>query len=195
MVVSRLVERKGIGNTLEAMAELPDCNLVIAGGPPRDRLADDPEAVRLMDLADELRVGRRTCFLGQVGRAEIPPLMRSADAVVCVPWYEPFGIVPLEAMACGVPVVASAVGGLMDTVVHERTGLHVPPRRPDRVAAAVGRLRDHPGLARRLGRSGARRARERYGWDGIARSTLSVYEEVTRPAVGVRLRSARGAAR
>src|SRR4051812_2097423 len=164
VVVSRLVERKGIGNTIEAMAQLPGCHLVVAGGTLRDQLDNNPEAVRLTRLASKLNVGERTCFRGQVGRHDIPALMRSADAVVCVPWYEPFGIVPLEAMACGVPVIASAVGGLVDTVVHERTGLHVAPRRPDQVAEAVARLQNDPQLARRLGVAGAARARERYGW-------------------------------
>jgi D-inositol-3-phosphate glycosyltransferase len=195
LVVSRLVERKGIGNTLEAMAALAGCSLLVAGGPPRERLAEDREASRLIRLADELGVGTRTRFLGQVGRDGIPPLMRSADAVVCVPWYEPFGIVPLEAMACGVPVVASAVGGLVDTVVHERTGLHVPPRRPDRVAEAVSRLDNAPAFARRLGRAGARRARKGYGWDAIARSTLRIYEQLVEPVPRVRPLTARGVAR
>ena len=92
---------------------------------------------RLRAVAAAAGVADRVRFLGAVGRAEVPALLRSADAVVCVPWYEPFGIVPLEAMACGVPVVASAVGGLIDTVVDGVTGLLVPPRRPDRLAAAL----------------------------------------------------------
>ena len=71
-----------------------------------------------------------------------PAQLRSADIVVCAPWYEPFGIVPLEAMACGVPVIVSAVGGLTDSVVHGETGLHVPPRDPDAIASADGLLLD-----------------------------------------------------
>jgi glycosyltransferase involved in cell wall biosynthesis len=194
-VVSRLVERKGIGNTIEALSALPGCRLVIAGGPARDRLAEDPVAARLIRLAAELGVGDRVEFLGQVSRDDVPGLMRSADAVICVPWYEPFGIVPVEAMACGVPVIACAVGGIVDTVVHERTGLHVPPRRPDLVAAAVSRLRADHALARRLGRAGARRAHQRYGWDAVAASTLRVYEHMVRPASGVRWLTAPGASR
>jgi glycosyltransferase involved in cell wall biosynthesis len=92
-----------------------------------------------------------------------------------VPWYEPFGIVPLEAMACGVPVVASAVGGLVDSVVDGVTGVHVPPRRPRLLAAAVGGLLADPERRAALGATGARRARRRYGWDRIARSTMGVY--------------------
>jgi D-inositol-3-phosphate glycosyltransferase len=175
LVVSRLVERKGIGNVITAMAELPEAELVVAGGPPAAELACDPEVRRLTALAERLGVAGRVRLLGRVGRAELPALYRSADLVVCVPWYEPFGIVPLEAMACGVPVVASAVGGLVDTVVDGVTGVHVPPRRPGLVAEAVAGLLADPERRAALGAAGARRARRRYGWDRIARSTLEVY--------------------
>jgi glycosyltransferase involved in cell wall biosynthesis len=132
-------------------------------------------------------VSDRIELRGAVERDRVPSLLRSADAVLCVPWYEPFGIVPLEAMACGVPVVASAVGGLTDTVVHDRTGLHVPPRRPDLVAEAAARLLADHGLRKRLGTAGTRRARERYGWDVVAEGSLRVYSgviEQRRTAVG-----------
>jgi glycosyltransferase involved in cell wall biosynthesis len=175
LVVSRLVERKGIGNVITAMTGLPDAELVVAGGPPAAELARDPQARRLSALAERLGVARRVRFLGRVGRGDLPALYRSADLVVNVPWYEPFGIVPLEAMACGVPVVASAVGGLVDTVVHDVTGVHVPPRRPGLVATAIAELLADPGRRAALGAAGARRARRRYGWDRIARSTLEVY--------------------
>jgi D-inositol-3-phosphate glycosyltransferase len=175
LVVSRLVERKGIGNVITAMARLPEAELVVAGGPPAAERDADPEVRRLTALAERLGVAGRVRLLGQVGRAELPALYRSADLVVCVPWYEPFGIVPLEAMACGVPVVATAVGGLVDTVVDGVTGVHVPPRQPGLVAEAVAGLLADPERRAALGAAGARRARRRYGWDRIARSTLEVY--------------------
>jgi hypothetical protein len=78
-------------------------------------------------------------------------------------------------MACGVPVVASAVGGLVDTVVDGVTGAHVPPRRPALLAATLAALLADPSRRATLGAAGARRARRRYGWDRIARSTLEVY--------------------
>jgi D-inositol-3-phosphate glycosyltransferase len=171
----RLVERKGIGDAVAALAGLPEAELVVAGGPPAAELAGDPEARRLTRLAERAGVADRVRLLGRVGRGELPALYRSADLVVNVPWYEPFGIVPLEAMACGVPVVASAVGGLVDSVVDGVTGVHVPPRRPRLLAAAVAGLLADPARRATLGATGARRARRRYGWDRIARSTLDVY--------------------
>ena len=175
LVVSRLVERKGIGDAVLALAELPGAELVVAGGPPAAELASDPEARRLAALAERAGVADRVRLLGRVGRSELPALYRSADLVVNVPWYEPFGIVPLEAMACGVPVVASAVGGLVDSVVDGVTGAHVPPRRPRLLAAAVAELLADPERRAALGAAGARRARRRYGWDRIAGSTMEVY--------------------
>jgi glycosyltransferase involved in cell wall biosynthesis len=81
----------------------------------------------------------------------MPALLRSADLVLCTPWYEPFGLVPLEAMACGVPVVGSAVGGLLDTVVPGVTGALVPPRDPAALAVAVRQLLADPALRARYG--------------------------------------------
>jgi glycosyltransferase involved in cell wall biosynthesis len=178
VVLSRMVPRKGIGNTIEALAELPGVELVIAGGPPREQLAEDEEGARLLALAERLGVADRVDFRGRIERPDAPALLRSADAVVCVPWYEPFGIVPLEAMACGVPVIASSVGGLVDTVVHGGTGLHVPPRRPDRVAEAARQLIADADMRGRLGAAGAERARRRYGWDTVAEGTLRSYMQV-----------------
>src|SRR5207342_929526 len=143
--------------------------------PPAGELAGDPEARRLTALAERAGVAGRVRLLGRVGRGDLPSLYRSADLVVNVPWYEPFGIVPLEAMACGVPVVASAVGGLVDTVVDGVTGAHVPPRRPGLLAAALAGLLADPERRADLGAAGSLRARRRYGWDRIARSTLEVY--------------------
>jgi D-inositol-3-phosphate glycosyltransferase len=178
VVVSRLVERKGVGNVITALAEIPNAELVIAGGPERERLWSDPEVRRLARLARSRGVEDRVEFRGRLERADVPPLLRSADVVVTVPWYEPFGIVPLEAMACGVPVVATAVGGMIDTVVDGITGIHVPPRRPDLVAEAVRRLLDDRPLAATLGAAGARRARERYSWQRVADAIVETYADV-----------------
>jgi len=190
VVVSRLVERKGVGNVITALAEVPGTELVVAGGPDLDDLDADPEAQRLRRLAVEHGVADRVVLRGRVDNAAIPALLRSADAVVCVPWYEPFGMVAVEAMACGVPVVASAVGGQIDTVLDGVTGVHVPPRAPAHLAAALRGLLGDPARRRALGAAGARRARRRFGWDRVAAATLEAYPGPAglrrrRPAAGV----------
>jgi glycosyltransferase involved in cell wall biosynthesis/phosphoheptose isomerase len=178
--VGRLVERKGIGNVIRALARLPGVELVVAGGPERERLPEDHEARRLMAIARHEGVENRVDFRGRVERHDLPPLLRSADALVSAPWYEPFGITPLEAMACGVPVVASAVGGLIDTVVDGVTGVHVPPRDPDRLTCALGSLLDDRDACIRYGRAGVERARRMYDWRRIASATLDVYAKLSR---------------
>jgi D-inositol-3-phosphate glycosyltransferase len=188
VIACRLVERKGVGNAITALASLPDAELHVAGGPDVGALDSDVEARRLRALAAELGVGDRLVLRGRVGRDEMPALLRSADAVVCVPWYEPFGIVPLEAMACGVPVVASAVGGQIDSVVDGVTGVHVPPRDPAALAMALGMLLDHPERRAALGAAGARRARERFAHETVAAATREIYGEVVMKRTALRAR-------
>ncbi len=176
--VGRLVERKGVDTAVRALARVPDAELVIAGGPDRHRLGYDPEARRLRQLAQRCGVAKRVRFLGSLPPGEMPALMRSADVVVCVPWYEPFGMVPLEAMACGVPVVAAAVGGLTDTVVSGVTGEHVPAKRADTLARVLRGLLADPPRRAAYGTAGADRVRARYSWSRVAADTSAVYEEV-----------------
>jgi type III pantothenate kinase len=174
----RLVERKGVGNIISALERVPCCELVVAGGPSRDGLRTDPEACRLQALAERHGVQDRVELRGRVPHEELPALLRSADALVTVPWYEPFGITPLEAMACGVPVVAGAVGGMIDTVVDGVTGRHVPPRDPDRLAAVLREVLGDPAARAHMGRAGVRRTQQLYDWDRVVLSTLDVYEEL-----------------
>ncbi len=178
LCLGRLVERKGVDIAVRALVDLPEAELVVAGGPPLSELASDPEAVRLLEVARELGVADRVQLLGSVDRAAVPALVRSADVVVTTPWYEPFGIVPLEAMSCARPVVASAVGGLLDTVQGGVTGLLVPPRDPAAVSGAVRRLLDDEELRRRLGAAGRRRAVQEYDWARVAARVALAYEEL-----------------
>lgn len=183
LFVGRLVERKGVGNIVEALASLPGVTLDVAGGPPPHRLDADEEIARLRRVAERCGVADRVRFLGAVARGDVPAVMRAADIVVDVPWYEPFGIVPVEAMACGRPLVGSAVGGLLDTVVPDVTGDLVPPRRPDLLAPVLAKLLDDPVRRAAYGRAGRVRAVKEYQWSRVAAATARVYGSV----IGTRL--------
>jgi type III pantothenate kinase len=178
VALGRLVERKGVDVVVRALAQLPGAELVVAGGPDRSELDRDPEALRLRALARELGVADRVELLGRVDHDDAAALLATADVVACTPWYEPFGMVPLEAMACGRPVVGSAVGGLLDSVEDGVTGLLVPPRDVAGTAAALRTLLEDPGLAARMGRAGRDRVERLFGWAQVAEQTERSYERV-----------------
>lgn len=175
VTLSRLVPRKGIDTVIEALAGVPDAELIVAGGPDGPDLTADSEAGRLSAFAFARGVEDRVFLRGRVERSGVPALLRTADVVVCTPWYEPFGIVPLEAMACGVPVIASSVGGLVDTVVDGVTGVHVAPRNPAALAAALRMLSGDSHRRAAMARAALTRVRGRYSWQRIAAETLDVY--------------------
>ncbi|HEX7308954.1 glycosyltransferase [Lentzea sp.] len=174
--VGRLLPRKGFDDLITALPWVPGTELVVAGG-SRD-LTNDPEARRLLACARSHGVADRVHLAGQVDRADMPALLRSADVVACVPWYEPFGIVPLEAMACGVPVVASSVGGLTDTVVHGVTGVLTPPRGPRALGRALRKVLADRSRGMAYGIAGRDRVEARYTWDEVATRTELVYQRV-----------------
>ncbi|HET7279427.1 MAG TPA: glycosyltransferase [Dermatophilaceae bacterium] len=176
LTVGRLVERKGYDCGIRALPYLPNTGLVIVGGPPAEQLDRDPEARRLRAIAEECGVADRVHLVGAVAHEQLPQLYRCADVVLSTPWYEPFGITPVEAAACGRPVVASAVGGLIDTVRDGETGRLVPPRDPQALAEAVAPLLADPQLARRWGQRAHRRAVAEYDWSKIAQRTEEVLE-------------------
>ncbi|MFI7496261.1 glycosyltransferase [Kocuria sp. M4R2S49] len=178
VALGRLVERKGVDVVVRALAELPGAELVVAGGPDRAELDRDPEALRLWALARELGVADRVELLGRVDHDDAAALLATADVVACTPWYEPFGMVPLEAMACARPVVGSAVGGLLDSIEDGVTGLHVPPRDVSGTAAALGALLEDPELAARMGRAGRERVERLFGWRRVAQETERSYARV-----------------
>lgn len=173
----RLVKHKGLDTIIQAMPGVPGAELVIAGGPPPRRLRSDPEYRRLCRLAADLAVADRVSFRGRVSRNDLPTLLRSADIAVSVPWYEPFGLAPLEAMACGVPVVASAVGGHLDSVQDGVTGALVPPRDPGKLAQVVVDLLNDPDRSC-YGKAAAERTRARFAWPLIGQQITAVYERV-----------------
>ncbi len=183
VTVGRLVERKGVEEVVRALALAPATalartELLVLGGPPASHLGIDAEAQRLRALAEELGVADRVHLVGRVDHSDLPALLRGADVVVAAPWYEPFGIVPLEAAACGRPVVGTAVGGLLDTVDEGATGALVPPRDAVALAAALGPLLDDAARREAWGRAARERVVAGFSWRQVAARTEDVYEGV-----------------
>jgi glycosyltransferase involved in cell wall biosynthesis len=179
--VGRLVERKGFAEVVQSMRYVRqqglDAELVIVGGSTDP---DDPQTHKLSELAARCGVADRVHLAGPVAPEEVADWYRSADVLVAAPWYEPFGLTPLEAMACGVPVIATAVGGLLDTVVDGLTGDLVPPHDPDALGRALAALLDDD--LRRLSYATAAldRARRNYSWTRAATHLEAVYADVLR---------------
>lgn len=177
LAVGRMVERKGFSDVVRALAGLPGAEFVVAGGASGYPIKTDPVAKSLMDLATRLGVADRLRLLGSVPPGEMPGWYRSADVVACTPAYEPFGITPLEAMACGIPVVAYRVGGLQDTVVDGRTGLLAEPGDIDGLTQALGTLLNDSQRRHDFGRAARNRVVQHYPWPRIAERVEKVYTQ------------------
>jgi len=176
VTVADLSEHDSLATLLHAMSRVPGADLVVAGGPPRAKLGDDLSFRRLAKLAGTLGVSEQVTFAGEVGRSALPPLLRSADLLVNLNEYDPTGALAVQAMACGTPVVATAVGGQVDAVVDGTTGILVPPGRPALLASRIRQLLAHPMLLEAFSVAAADRARSRYSWDRIAHETIAVYD-------------------
>ena len=182
--LGRIVRRKGIDTVIEAVGRLrhvyhEPARLLVVGGP--DRIATryrDDELARLMHLAETLGVDDRVTFVGRRDRAELADYYAAADVFVSTPWYEPFGITPLEAMACGTPVIGSDVGGIKYSVRDGETGFLVPPRDPDALADRLAHLLGDRRLLEAFGANGLARVRKAFTWRHVASALSDVYEDV-----------------
>jgi len=180
--LGRLVPRKGIDNVIRAVARLGEgrpWRLLVVGGesvvPDEQRT---PEIARLRAVAREAGAQERVTFVGRRDRHELKDYYQAADVFVTTPWYEPFGITPLEAMACGTPVIGSAVGGIQHTVVDGLTGFLVPPHDPETLAMRLEDLRFGQDLCRLMGRAGRARVCREFTWDSVAARLAGIYARV-----------------
>jgi glycosyltransferase involved in cell wall biosynthesis len=181
--LGRMVPRKGVDTVIQATALLRaqhgiDAQLLVVGGDIHADGRDSPEIARLRTLAERLGIPGHVHFAGKKPRAELRTWYSAADVFVTTPWYEPFGITPVEAMACARPVVGSEVGGIKSTVVDGSTGFLVPSRDPQAVAERLATLHRNPLLARSMGDAGLRRAYRHYTWRSVAQQVAAVYAAV-----------------
>jgi glycosyltransferase involved in cell wall biosynthesis len=176
LAVARLVERKGVADLIRAISSLERgrYELEIVGSGPDER--------RLKDLARQLGVSHEVIFAGSVDRAVIPSRYRDADIFALAPWEEAFGNVFAEALASGLPIVGSTVGGIPEVVEHGKNGFLVPPREPRALAAAIRHLADNPEIRVQMGRWNRAQAEANLSWARVTTRYLSVYHGVLRRA-------------
>jgi D-inositol-3-phosphate glycosyltransferase len=190
LFVGRIEPLKGIDILIGAAAQLgdeSDFHVLIVGGDKHSR----QQVSRLQELASDLGIGERVCFLGAIDHEQLPLYYNAADVCVVPSFYESFGLVALEAMACGTPVVASRVGGLTGTVRDGETGYLISWRCPEPFAERLELLLGNDALRRRFGEA-AREVVERYRWANVAEAMVALYRELlgeTRPQAGAALSS------
>jgi glycosyltransferase involved in cell wall biosynthesis len=177
--VGRFDKRKGIETLVRAVGQSawkndPRLQLVIAGG-SRPGRSDGIERERIEEIVVQLGLSEKTYFPGRVGDPELPLYYAAADVCVVPSHYEPFGLVAIEAMASGTPVIASDVGGLQFTVVNEKTGLLVPPKDSQAFAEAIDRVLNNPQWRDLLGKNARRRVEKQFSWNGVASQLREFY--------------------
>jgi D-inositol-3-phosphate glycosyltransferase len=189
LYVGRFDSRKGIETLVRAGAQLKTelesdspgsskgMKLVIVGGSDPEQ-ADGRERQRIEQLVHELGIAEHTLFAGRIGHDLLPLYYTAADVCVIPSHYEPFGLVAIEAMACGTPVVASDVGGLKFTVVPEETGLLVPPRDANGFAKAIARILTDELWSRKLRRQASVRVQQNFSWPGVAVQLSDLYRRL-----------------
>jgi glycosyltransferase involved in cell wall biosynthesis len=180
--VGRFDRRKGIETLVRAVGRSrlrgkEQLKLIIGGG-SRPGHSDGIERDRIEGIVAELGMTEFTHFPGRVGEVELPIYYAASDVCVTPSHYEPFGLVAIEAMACGIPVVASDVGGFQFTVIPEETGLLVPVKNDAAFAAAIDRVLTEPGLGDRLGRAARTRVEQYFSWDGVASQLSGLYNRL-----------------
>lgn len=180
--VGRFDPRKGIETLVRAVGqsqlrESGKLRLIIGGGSRKGK-SDGSERDRVEGIIDELEMRSFTSLPGRIGDDTLHLYFAAADVTVVPSHYEPFGLVAIEAMASGTPVVASDVGGLQYTVVHEETGLLAPPRDKVAFSQAIDRLLLNPQFRTELGQKARMRVESKFSWDGVAGQLSDLYGEI-----------------
>lgn len=182
--LGRIVPRKGIDTVIQAISCLQKKHgvktrlLIVGGESDLPDPAVTPEIGRLQALAESDKIVDQVTFVGRRDRNLLRYYYSAADVFVTTPWYEPFGITPLEAMACGTPVVGSRVGGIQHTVIDGQTGLLVPPKDPDVLAEKLNVLIQHPRLSQSIQARALRRVHKEFTWLNVARQTAVMYQKL-----------------
>jgi D-inositol-3-phosphate glycosyltransferase len=179
--LGRMVPRKGIDNVIKALAYLPESakhyRLVIVGGEKELEKCD--EYKRLMEIAMKYGVEQMVKFIGPRDRDLLKYYYAAADVFITTPWYEPFGITPLEAMACGTPVIGSNVGGVKYSVADNITGALVPPNDPQALAQKLFELINDQNKLQQMGQNAIEHVNTNFTWKKVAEQVGALYRRLT----------------
>lgn len=180
--IGRFDPRKGIETLVRAVANSQlkgkDPLRLIIGGAYRAGQSDGQEKERISEIVEELGLNDITEFPGRIADEDLPTYFAAADVCVVPSHYEPFGLVPIEAMASGTPVVGSAVGGLNFTVVSEETGLLVPPKDNAAFTEAIDRILSNPQWRNQLGENARKRMETEFSWEGVTSQLSDLYSRI-----------------
>jgi len=178
--LGRMVPRKGVDNVIRAVSRLHHrVKLLIVGGDEEaPATMNTPEIRRLQEIAKHERVIDDIHFVGRKCRSELKYFYAAADLFVTTPWYEPFGITPLESMACGTPVIGADVGGIKYSVTHGKSGFLVPPNQPGALATAIDRCIENPTMLQAMGNEAIRWVNKFFTWRYVASSLHQLYKVV-----------------
>ena len=184
--LGRMVPRKGVDNVINALSHLHHqgivARLVIVGGnSEHPDPSNDPEIGRLTACARTAGVAEMVLFAGRQKRDMLKFYYAASDVFITTPWYEPFGITPLEAMACATPVIGSAVGGIQYTILDGKTGFLVPPKEPEILSSRIARILTDRRLADRMGKKGLKRVHTSFTWKKVALQMGRLYEQIMSP--------------
>jgi len=186
--LGRMVPRKGVDNVVRSLGRLKNSGvpyrLVIVGGETDDpNPMACPEIARLQKIARAEGVEDKVTFVGRKNREMLKYYYNAADIFISTPWYEPFGITPLESMACGTPVIGANVGGIKYSVVDGETGFLVPPNDPDALAEKVNLLISNPDLQQQMKKAAIQRVKENFTWQKVAVLVADLYKQIQVPAL------------
>lgn len=193
--LGRMVPRKGVDNVIRALGYLKKMNkkakLVIVGGECDNLHVDtSPEYARLLTIANDCDVIDSVIFAGRKQRSQLKHYYAAADLFITTPWYEPFGITPLEAMACGTPVIGSNVGGVKYSVADGETGWLVPPENAEALAEKISQVYQNESLLHRIGENAIYRVNKYFTWDKVTRQVAALYSRVLDKVMKERVLSA-----
>lgn len=182
--LGRMVPRKGVDTVVQALSLLKNAHekkirlLIVGGESEEPDPTITPEVGRLQKMAQELGVEDLVTFVGRRNRDQLKYYYNAADVFISVPWYEPFGITPLEAMACGTPVIGSKVGGIKFSVEDDKTGYLIPPKNPEKLAEKITQLLNNPEREKVFRENAIKRVNTFFTWETVSQRVSALYSHI-----------------